>query len=156
MFVGTFSNQEIVSYPRKPTKPPVKGGIPSIDLEECFFCSFFIKSKKLVSTFFSTSSSIIEMVLFSLFKIFDGLKRDYGYAEISNGYKDTTTGKFKVKHGWAGKQLTDTDYIQHLNGEKSIGIQPCDDNGMVSFGAIDIDSKALFGVEKFIVLLTNS
>ena len=47
-------------------------------------------------------------------KIFDGLKRDYGYAEVSNGYKDSTTGKFKVKHGWAGKQLTSADYLEHL------------------------------------------
>ena len=39
----------------------------------------------------------------NLLQIFDGLKRDYGYAEVSNGYKDSTTGKFKVKHGWAGK-----------------------------------------------------
>ena len=51
-------------------------------------------------------------------KIFDGLKRDYGYAEITNGYKDSTTGKFKVKHGWAGKALTNLDYLQHLNGRE--------------------------------------
>ena len=91
-------------------------------------------------------------------QIFDGLKRDYGYAEVSNGYKDTTTGKFKVKHGWAGKQLTDTDYIQHLNGEKSIGIQPCDDNGMVSFGAIDIDSKAYqdFSPRKYLEIIEKN
>ena len=91
-------------------------------------------------------------------QIFDGLKRDYGYAEVSNGYKDSTTGKFKVKHGWAGKQLTDTDYIQHLNGEKSIGIQPCDDNGMVSFGAIDIDSKAYqnFSPRKYLEIIEKN
>ena len=53
-------------------------------------------------------------------KIFDGLKRDYGYAEITNGYKDSTTGKFKVKHGWAGKPLTRLDYLQHLKGERSL------------------------------------
>ena len=88
-------------------------------------------------------------------KIFDGLKRDYGYAEITNGYKDSTTGKFKVKHGWAGKPLTSLDYLQHLKGEKSIGIQPCDDNGMVSFGAIDIDSKAYqnFSPRKYLEII---
>ena len=91
-------------------------------------------------------------------QIFDGLKRDYGYAEVSNGYKDSTTGKFKVKHGWAGKQLTDTDYLQHLKGEKSIGIQPCDDNGMVSFGAIDIDSKSYqdFSPRKYLEIIEQN
>ena len=88
-------------------------------------------------------------------QIFNGLKRDYGYAEVSNGYKDTTTGKFKVKHGWAGKPLTNIDYIQHLKGEKSIGIQPCDDEGMVCFGAIDIDSKAYqyFSQKKYLEII---
>ena len=91
-------------------------------------------------------------------KIFDGLKRDYGYAEITNGYKDSTTGKFKVKHGWAGKPLTSLDYIQHLKGEKSIGIQPCDDSGMVSFGAIDIDSKAYqnFSPRKYLEIIQKN
>ena len=91
-------------------------------------------------------------------QIFDGLKRDYGYAEVSNGYKDSTTGKFKVKHGWAGKQLTSTDYLQHLKGEKSIGIQPCDDNGFVSFGAIDIDSKAYqdFSPRKYLEIIEKN
>ena len=91
-------------------------------------------------------------------QIFNGLKRDYGYAEISNGYKDTTTGKFKVKHGWAGKPLTNIDYIQHLKGEKSIGIQPCDDEGMVCFGAIDIDSKAYqdFSPKKYLEIIEKN
>ena len=51
-------------------------------------------------------------------KIFDGLKRDYGYAEITNGYKDSTTGKFKVKHGWAGKPLTSLDYHSTSQGRE--------------------------------------
>ena len=90
-------------------------------------------------------------------KIYNKLKRDYGYAEITNGYKDSTTGKFKVKHGWAGKPLTSLDYLQHLKGEKSIGIQPCDDSGMVSFGAIDIDSKAYqnFSPRKYLEIIQN-
>ena len=91
-------------------------------------------------------------------QIFDGLKRDYGYAEVSNGYKDSTTGKFKVKHGWAGKPLTNIDYIQHLKGETSIGIQPCDDEGLVSFGAIDIDSKAYqnFSPKKYLEIIQKN
>ena len=44
-------------------------------------------------------------------EIFNGLKRDYGYADVSNGYKDTTTGKLRVKHAWAGKPITNIDYL---------------------------------------------
>ena len=57
--------------------------------------------------------------------IFTGLKRDYGYADINSAFKDPATGKLKLKYGWAAKELADTDYLDHLNGKKSIGIQPC-------------------------------
>ena len=77
-------------------------------------------------------------------KYFTGLKRDYGFCNIEKGYKDPTTGKIKFNpgdYGWAGKSITDQEYDLHLQGKKSIGIQPCDDNGFASFGAIDIDPK---------------
>ena len=35
--------------------------------------------------------------------------------------------------------VTDQDYLDHLKGIKSIGIQPCTDEGMARFGAIDVD-----------------
>jgi len=77
-------------------------------------------------------------------KYFTGLKRNYGFCNINNGYKDPQTGKLKFNsgdYGWSGKSITDEDYQQHLDGKKSIGIQPCDDNGFARFGAIDIDPK---------------
>jgi len=77
-------------------------------------------------------------------KYFTGLERNYGFCNIKNGYKDPNTGKIKFNagdYGWSGKPITDNDYQLHLHGKKSIGIQPCDDNGFARFGAIDIDPK---------------
>ena len=73
---------------------------------------------------------------------FTGLKRNYGYCNIDKGYKDPASGKIKFNpgdYGWSSKEITDDDYRLHLHGKKSIGIQPCDDNGFARFGAIDID-----------------
>jgi len=78
-------------------------------------------------------------------KNFTGLERNYGFCNVSNGYKDPDTGKIKFRsgdYGWSGKPITELDYQQHLNGTKSIGIQPCNDNDLARFGAIDIDSKS--------------
>ena len=44
-----------------------------------------------------------------------------------------------VDYGWSSSPVLKQDYQDHLEGKKSIGIQPCDDDGMASFGAIDID-----------------
>ena len=77
-------------------------------------------------------------------KAFTGLERNFGFCNINNGYKDPDTGKIKFKngdYGWSGKPITDSDYQQHLDGTKSIGIQPCNDDGLARFGAIDIDPK---------------
>ena len=77
-------------------------------------------------------------------KYFTGLQRNFGFCNIKNGYKDPDTGKLKFNpgdYGWSGKLITEEDYNQHLNGTKSIGIQPCNDDGFARFGAIDIDPK---------------
>src|SRR6056300_2019232 len=77
-------------------------------------------------------------------KYFTGLERNYGFCNIKNGYKDPNTGKIKFNagdYGWSGKPITEDDYRLHLHGRKSIGIQPCDDNGYARFGSIDIDPK---------------
>jgi len=77
-------------------------------------------------------------------KCFTGLQRNFGFCNINNGYKDPNTGKIKFNagdYGWSGKSITEDDYRLHLHGKKSIGIQPCDDNGLACFGAIDIDPK---------------
>lgn len=74
-------------------------------------------------------------------EIFKGLKRNYGCAKLDQSHIDPSTGKIKPIYEWTGRSITDQDYLDHLNGIKSIGIQPCDDNGMAQFGAIDIDDK---------------
>jgi len=77
-------------------------------------------------------------------KAFTGLERNFGFCNVNNGYTDPDTGKIKFRsgdYGWSGKPITDKDYQQHLNGTKSIGIQPCNDDGLARFGAIDIDPK---------------
>jgi len=77
-------------------------------------------------------------------KAFTGLERNFGFCNINNGYTDPDTGKIKFRsgdYGWSGKPITDKDYQQHLDGTKSIGIQPCNDDGLARFGAIDIDPK---------------
>ena len=88
-------------------------------------------------------------------EIFTGLDRDYGYADVTTSYVDPKTGKLKLKYGWAGRALTKQDYIDHLEGKKSIGIQPCTDEGMARFGAIDIDSDAYqnFSYRKYLEII---
>jgi len=88
-------------------------------------------------------------------EIFTGLKRDYGYADINAAYKDPATGKLKLKYGWAAKPLIESDYLDHLSGKKSIGIQPCNDEGLAKFGAIDIDSDEYdnFDLRKYLEII---
>jgi hypothetical protein len=70
---------------------------------------------------------------------FTGLQRSYGVCKIDDGYVDQETGKKKWKHEWAKIPVTNEDYQDHIKGIKSIGIQPCTDEGMARFGAIDVD-----------------
>jgi len=72
---------------------------------------------------------------------FTGLQRAFGEADLSKLQIDPSTGKAKPVYGWAHREITDQDYLDHLQGKQSIGIQPCDDKGMAKFGAIDIDDK---------------
>ena len=73
--------------------------------------------------------------------IFTGLQRAFGTADLTKLSIDPSTGKAKPVYGWAHREIKDQDYLDHLNGKQSIGIQPCDDSGMAQFGAIDIDDK---------------
>ena len=85
-------------------------------------------------------------------KYFTGLKRNYGFCNIHNGYKDES-GKIKFEpkdYGWAKKEITDQDYEEHLNGAKSIGVNPCDDEGKAIFGAIDIDYQMVTMLKKLL------
>ena len=90
-------------------------------------------------------------------KYFTGLKRNYGYCNVNKGYKDES-GKIRFDakdYGWAKRPINDQDYIDHLEGKKSIGIQPCDDKGLAIFGAIDIDPKNYtdFSPEKYLKII---
>lgn len=89
---------------------------------------------------------------------FSGLQRNYGFADLSEMMIDPQTGKNQPKkYGWTHRQITDQDYADHLSGKKSIGIQPCDDDGMARFGAIDIDSKDYkdFSVKKYLDIIKS-
>lgn len=75
-------------------------------------------------------------------QIFDGYKGAYGFADIKKAYRHPDTGKLKLKPGdylWIYEELTDQVYIDHLNGVKSIGMQPCNEEGETKYGIIDID-----------------
>jgi len=72
-------------------------------------------------------------------KYFTGLQRNYGVCKTKEGYIDSETGKKRYPHEWSQTEVTDQDYIDHLKGNKSIGIQPCTDEGLARFGAIDVD-----------------
>ena len=74
-------------------------------------------------------------------KAFSGLQRNFGVADLSQTTIDPSTGKAKPVYKWVHRAITKNDYLEHLNGSTSIGIQPCDDQGMARFGAIDIDDK---------------
>jgi|TARA_R110000744_G_scaffold20094_4_gene52740 hypothetical protein len=75
-------------------------------------------------------------------KYFSGLTRNYGVCKTENGFVDQESGKKRYKHEWSSTEIKEKDYQEHLDGKKSIGIQPCTDNATAKFGAIDIDSKA--------------
>ena len=75
-------------------------------------------------------------------QIFNGYRGAYGVANIKNAYVDPDSGKLRLKPGdyrWNYQELTDDIYFDHLNGKKSIGIQPCNEEGETKFGLIDID-----------------
>ena len=73
--------------------------------------------------------------------VFTGLKRNFGYCDISKGIKDPATGKIKFDnkdYGWTKRSVTDDDYINHLECKGSMGIQPCDEDDKAVFGSINI------------------
>lgn len=75
--------------------------------------------------------------------IFTGLERNFGYCNIEKGFVGQD-GKIEFDPkdlGWSKRAITSQDYENHLTGKQSIGIQPCTEEGMAKFGAIDIDDK---------------
>ena len=74
-------------------------------------------------------------------KLFSGLKENFGKADMSKAEFDKERNKIKPHYVWAQESVTPFHYKQHLDGNLSIGIQPCTQEGKVSFGCIDVDPK---------------
>jgi len=72
-------------------------------------------------------------------QIFNGYRGAYGVADWTNVKIDPVSGKKKPDYRWNFEPLTDQIYIDHLNGTKSVGIQPTNENSEVKFALIDID-----------------
>jgi hypothetical protein len=88
-------------------------------------------------------------------QIFNGYRGAYGVANIKNAYRDPDSGKLKLKPGdyrWNYEELTDQVYIDHLNGIKSIGMQPCNEDGETKYGIIDIDPSNYDNFDKKFVI----
>ena len=85
-------------------------------------------------------------------ELFKGYEGDFGMADMSNPSLDADKNKIKPNYEWAGRPLTDKDYLDHLSGRKSIGIQPCRIDKTVQFGCIDVDPPdyGTFKIEKYL------
>ena len=70
--------------------------------------------------------------------IFNGYRGAYGVADWTNA-KTEENGKKKPDYRWSYEEFTDQIYLDHLNGKKSIGIQPTNENGKAIFAVIDVD-----------------
>jgi hypothetical protein len=81
-------------------------------------------------------------------QIFDGYKGAYGVADWTNVKIDPVSGKKKPDYRWNFEPFTDQIFIDHLNGVKSVGIQPTNENSEVKFGLIDIDPNNYVNYDK--------
>jgi hypothetical protein len=86
-------------------------------------------------------------------EFFTGLSRNFGECKLTNAKVNPETGKLEIPdkdYAWSGRLIQDSDYLEHLNGNASIGIQPCNDDGKVIFGAIDVDVYKNFDIPKLL------
>ena len=81
-------------------------------------------------------------------EIFTGFSDNYGQADMQRLEIDPVSKKQKPEYRWAQKRITDQDYLDHLKGTKSIGIQPCNEKNKARFGAIDIDPNEYQGLDR--------
>ena len=81
-------------------------------------------------------------------QIFNGYRGAYGVADWTNVKIDPVSGKKKPDYRWNFESFTDQIYIDHLNGAKSVGIQPTNENSEVKFGLIDIDPTNYVNYDK--------
>ena len=87
-------------------------------------------------------------------KIFNGYRHAYGIADWTNATVDPESGKKKPVYRWTYEEFTDQIYTDHLTGNKSVGIQPTNENGDAKFGVIDIDPKKYEDYDKQFYLQT--
>ena len=87
-------------------------------------------------------------------KIFNGYRQAYGIADWTNATVDPESGKKKPVYRWTYEEFTDQIYTDHLTGNKSVGIQPTNENGDAKFGVIDIDPKKYEDYDKQFYLQT--
>jgi len=87
-------------------------------------------------------------------ELFRGYAGDFGIANLSKSEFDSERSKLKPNYTWAGRPITNSDYKKHIEGQISIGIQPCRLDKTAQFGCIDIDPKdySSFKVEKYLSL----
>ena len=81
-------------------------------------------------------------------QIFDGYKGAYGVADWTNVKIDPVSGKKKPDYRWASEEFTDQIFIDHLNGSKSVGIQPTNESSEVKFALIDVDPNNYVNYDK--------
>jgi len=81
-------------------------------------------------------------------QIFDGYKGAYGVADWTNVKIDPVSGKKKPDYRWNYEPFTDQIFIDHLNGTKSVGIQPTNENSEVKFALIDVDPNNYVNYDK--------
>jgi hypothetical protein len=72
--------------------------------------------------------------------LFRGLDKAYGTVDITG---QEASGKRKGKYTFVREKRTSQTFVQHLNGETSVGIVPINEENMCWWGAIDIDTYPL-------------
>ena len=87
-------------------------------------------------------------------ELFKGYEGDFGMADMSKTELDSEKNKIKPNYEWAGRPVASDDYRNHLQGRKSIGIQPCRIDKTAQFGCIDVDPPdyGSFKVEHYLAL----
>ncbi len=87
-------------------------------------------------------------------ELFKGYEGDFGMADMSKTELDSEKNKIKPNYEWAGRPVASDDYRNHLQGRKSIGIQPCRIDKTAQFGCIDVDPPdyGSFKVEYYLAL----
>ena len=81
-------------------------------------------------------------------EIFTGFSDNYGQADMQRLEVDPISKKQKPEYRWAQRKITDEDYLDHLKGNKSICIKPCNEKNRARFGAIDIDPNEYQGFNR--------